>query len=322
MILNETEKEKVSVIVPCYNEMEAIPFFYAEFIKCISEIKNYEFEVLFVDDGSKDDTLNVIKELSLKDERIHFLALSKNFGKESAMYAGLCNASGDYAVIMDADLQDPPSILPEMLEKINEGYDSVATRRVTRAGEPKLRSFFARLFYKLINRLSDTDIVDGARDYRLMKKDMVDAIVAMSEVNRFTKGIFGWVGFKTYWMEFDNQERVAGNTKWNFWGLFKYAMEGIVNFSETPLSIASWLGIFMTMVSFLAVIFIVVRKLIFGDPVAGWASTASIITFIGGLQLLCLGIIGKYISKMYLEVKRRPHFIIASSDRKDVTRIK
>ncbi len=231
------------------------------------------------------------------------------------MYAGFCNTAGRYVAVMDADLQDPPSLLPEMLRLIREeGYDSVATRRVTRKGEPVIKSFFARQFYKLINRISDANIVDGARDFRLMKRDMVDVIVAMSEYNRFSKGIFGWIGFKTYWLPFENRERVAGETKWSFWSLFKYAIEGIINFSHVPLSIASWFGMFMTGVSFLAILFVVVRKLIFGDPVAGWASMVCIITLIGGVQLFCMGIMGQYISKTYTEVKKRPHYIVAESN--------
>lgn len=231
------------------------------------------------------------------------------------MYAGFCNAHGDYVAVMDADMQDPPSLLPEMLEILETGeYDSVATRRVTREGEPPIRSFFARMFYKIINKISDADIVDGARDFRLMKREMVDAIVAMCESNRFSKGIFGWIGFRTKWLPFKNVERVAGETKWNFWGLFKYSIDGIVNFSQAPLSIASLMGIFLTMVSFFAILFIVVRRLVFGDPVAGWASTVCFILFMGGLQLMCMGIIGQYLAKTYLEVKRRPHYIVAESN--------
>lgn len=238
------------------------------------------------------------------------------------MYAGFCHARGDYAAVMDADLQDPPELLPEMYRILQSGdYDSVATRRVSRAGEPPIRSFFARLFYRLINRISEADIVDGARDYRLMRREMVDAIVAMGESSRFSKGIFGWIGFRTYWLPFENVERVAGETKWSFWGLAAYALDGIVNFSQAPLDFASWFGLMMTFVSFAVILFIVVRKLLFGDPVAGWASTACIITFIGGIQLLCLGIIGKYLATVYLEVKKRPHFIISESNGEDVKRI-
>lgn len=239
------------------------------------------------------------------------------------MYAGFCNAQGDYVAVMDADLQDPPALLPKMLELLQTGeYDSVATRRVSRAGEPPVRSWFARRFYQLINKISDADIVDGARDFRLMRRSMVDAILSMSEYNRFSKGIFGWVGFRTYWLPFENVERVAGQTKWNFWGLFKYAIDGIIDFSQAPLSVASWFGIGMTFCSILAILFIVVRRLLFGDPVAGWASTICVIILIGGLQLFCLGIIGQYIAKIYLETKHRPHFIVAESNRKDAALIR
>ena len=239
------------------------------------------------------------------------------------MYAGFCNATGDYIAVMDADMQDPPALLPKMLKIIlEEGYDSVATRRMNRVGEPPIRSWFARKFYKLINKISDADIVDGARDFRLMKKEMVDAIISMSEYNRFSKGIFGWIGFKTYWLPYENVERVAGTTKWNFWKLFKYAIDGIINFSETPLYIASWTGIGMTILSFVVLIVVIVRKLMFGDPVAGWASIVCIIIFIGGIQLFCIGIMGQYLAKMYTETKRRPHYIIDEANRKDTEKVR
>lgn len=315
--------KKVSIIVPCYNEDAALPLFYGEINKQSKFLDKYVFEFILVNDGSKDDTLKVMKSLALRDERVKYYSFSRNFGKEAAMYAGFCNASGDYVAVMDADMQDPPYLLKDMLEILENGeYDSVATRRVTRKGEPKIRSFFARLFYKVINKFSEADIVDGARDFRLMKREMVDAIVSMSEYNRFSKGIFGWIGFKTFWLEFENQERIAGETSWSFWGLVRYALDGIINFSDMPLSFAAWSGIIMCVVAFLSVIFIVVRKLIFGDPVAGWASTASIITFIGGLQLFSLGIMGKYMAKMYLEVKHRPHYIIAETNDENSERIK
>ena len=252
-----------------------------------------------------------------------YYSFSRNFGKEAAMYAGFCNARGDYVAVMDADLQDPPSLLPKMLELLESGdYDSVATRRVTRSGEPPIRSWFARRFYQLINHISDADIVDGARDFRLMRRSMVDAILSMSEYNRFSKGIFGWVGFRTYWLPYENIERVAGQTKWNFWKLCKYAIDGIIDFSQAPLSMASWCGIGMTLCSILAILFIIVRRLAFGDPVAGWASTICVIILIGGLQLFFLGIIGQYIAKIYLETKHRPHFIIEESNRTDATLIR
>lgn len=313
----------VSIIIPCYNEEPTLNILYNALIQMSDSLKNYKFEYLFVNDGSKDNTLNILKELAKKDERVIYLSLSRNFGKEAAMYAGFCNAKGDYITTMDADMQDPPSLLPKMLEIIESGeYDSVATRRVSRKGEPPIRSFFARLFYKIINKISDADIVDGARDYRLMKREMVDAIISMGEYNRFSKGIFGWIGFKTYWMQYENIERVAGETKWSFWKLFKYSLDGIINFSQAPLSVASWSGIILTLFSFIFIIFVIVRKIIFGDPVAGWPSLVCIITFIGGIQLFCMGIIGQYLSKTYLEVKKRPHYIIGETNGKDIKTIK
>lgn len=312
----------ISLIIPCYNEEEALPIFYRE-TKKVLEGMDCEHEFLFVNDGSKDKTLSILKELAEKDETVNYLSFSRNFGKEAAMYAGFSNASGDYVAVMDADMQDPPALLPEMLNILKTGeYDSVATCRKTRKGEPPIRSWFARMFYRIINRISDADIVDGARDFRLMKREMVDAIVEMGEYNRFSKGIFGWIGFRTYWLPYENVNRVAGETKWNFWKLLKYAIDGIINFSQAPLAIASWFGILMTFLSFVAVIFIVVRRLAFGDPVGGWASTVCIITFIGGIQLFCMGIMGQYISKTYLEVKKRPHYIVGESNMKDLKRIK
>ena len=309
--------ELISVIVPCYNEEESLPYFY----KAITEeqvrfnSRDVELELIFVDDGSRDQTLKVIKELAAKDKSVHYISFSRNFGKEAAIYAGLKNCRGDYAVLMDADLQDPPCYLMEMYLAIKEeGYDSVATRRVSRKGEPKIRSFFARLFYRLMNRISDTDIVDGARDYRLMKRSMVDAILSMPEYNRFTKGIFGWVGFRTKWLEYENVKRVAGETKWSFWKLFRYSLEGITAFSTLPLSIASWLGVFMCAVAAVAVVFIVVRAALFGDPTTGWPSLACIIIFIGGVQLFCVGVLGQYLAKTYLETKRRPIYICRETD--------
>lgn len=311
----------ISIIVPCYNEQEALPIFYREVTDVLQKM-NHEYELIFVNDGSKDKTLSILRELSGQDSHITYLSFSRNFGKEAAMYAGFCNAQGDYVAVMDADMQDPPALLPEIVEILEGGtYDSVATRRVSRKGEPPIRSWFARRFYQLINRISDADIVDGARDFRLMKKEMVDAIVAMSEYNRFSKGIFGWIGYKTYWMEFENVERVAGETKWNFWKLFKYAIDGIINFSQAPLSIASWFGLIMTAVAFLMTAFVFVRKMVFGDPVAGWASMVCIIIFIGGIQLFCLGIMGQYIAKIYMETKKRPHYILAESNREGIEKI-
>ena len=314
----------LSIIVPCYNEEESVPLFYQEAIKqeTFFHEKDVELELIFVDDGSKDKTVEEVKKLREKDERIHLVSFSRNFGKEAAIIAGLEKAKGDFTVLMDADLQDPPALLPEMYGYIEQGYDSVATRRVDRKGEPPIRSFFARRFYGLMRKISKTEIVDGARDYRLMTRQVTDAILSMREYNRFSKGIFGWVGYKTKWLEYENVQRAAGETKWNFWKLLKYAIDGIINFSQAPLAVASWFGMGMTLLSFIAVIFIVVRKLVFGDPVTGWASTACIITFIGGVQLFCMGIMGQYIAKTYMEVKQRPHYIVAESNRAEVTRIK
>ena len=312
----------ISLIVPCFNEQAAIPTFYKEVKKVLVEMQ-YSHEILFVDDGSRDDTLMIIKNLADKDLTVKYLSFSRNYGKEAAMYAGFCNSKGDFVAVMDADMQDPPSLLPEMMKILESGkYDSVATRRLDRKGEPPIRSFFARRFYQIINTISDTDIVDGARDFRLMRREMVNAIVSMSEYNRFSKGIFGWIGFRTYWLPYENVERVAGETKWNFWKLFKYAIDGIINFSQAPLAIASWGGIFTTILAFVMLLFIVIRRLIFGDPVAGWASLVCVIVFIGGFQLFCLGIMGQYIAKIYLETKHRPHFIIADTNMNEAERIR
>ncbi|MCI9127644.1 MAG: glycosyltransferase family 2 protein [Eubacterium sp.] len=308
--------KKITLIIPCYNEQEVLGILYEELKRVTSQMKQYVFELLFVNDGSKDDTLKILREMAEQDERVIYYSFSRNFGKEAAMYAGFCNATGDYVAVMDADMQDPPSLLPEMMSYLESGeYDSVATRRVSRQGEPKIRSFFARRFYKLINRISDSDIVDGARDFRLMKREMVDAIIEIGEQNRFSKGIFGWIGFKTKWIPFENVERAAGETKWNFWGLFKYSLDGIFNFSQAPLQIASFIGLFFTFISFAAIIFIMVRKFIWGDPVEGWPSLVCIITFIGGVQLFCMGIIGQYLAKTYVEVKKRPHYIVAETNK-------
>ncbi len=312
----------LTLIIPCYNEQDALPLFYREADSVLSQM-GCDYEYLFVNDGSRDRTLELLRTLAETDSHVNYLSFSRNFGKEAAMYAGFCNAKGDYVAVMDADLQDPPSLLPQMLELLESGeYDSVATRRVDRKGEPPVRSWFARRFYKLINRISDADIVDGARDFRLMKREMVDAIVSMSEYNRFSKGIFGWIGFRTYWLPYDNVERVAGETKWNFWKLTKYAFEGIINFSQAPLAIASWGGIVMTMISFIMIILIVIRRLVFGDPVAGWASLICVVILIGGIQLFCIGIMGQYVAKTYVETKQRPHFIISESNREDIHKIK
>lgn len=276
---------------------------------------DYKYELIFVNDGSTDNTLEQIKQIVQINPNVMFLSFSRNFGKEAAMYAGFCNAKGNYVAVMDADMQDPPSLLPEMLKLLETGeYDSVATRRVSRNGEPLIRSWFARRFYRIINKVSDADIVDGARDFRLMNRKMVDAIVAMSENNRFSKGIFGWIGFKTYWLPYENIERVAGKTKWSFWKLLHYAINGIISFSEVPLNIASWFGFLVTGFDFIFLVFIIVRKLAFGDPVNGWASLICVIGFIGGIQLFCIGVMGQYIAKTYTECKKRPHYIISDTN--------
>ena len=302
--------EKCTIVVPCYNEEEAIPLFYEatnEALKCMP----LEIEYLFVNDGSKDGTLKVLRELSEKDARVHFVSFSRNFGKEAAMYAGLKESTGDYVAIMDADLQDPPELIPEMYESIiNEGYDCVATRRVDRKGEPPIRSAFANMFYFIMHIIAKVDMVPGARDFRLMKRTMVDAIVDMSEYNRFSKGIFGWVGFDTKWIPYENRKRVAGKTKWSFFKLFQYSIEGIVAFSTAPLVWSSLIGMIFCLLAFAALIFLFVRALVFGDPVSGWPSLACMITFFAGIQLFCFGIIGMYISKTYLEVKGRPIYIV------------
>lgn len=302
----------LSVIVPCYNEEENVRDFYDELCKNVDFFreKQIEFEVIYVDDGSRDQTVSEVKKLHAEDGRVRLISFSRNFGKEAAIYAGLQKCRGDLVVLMDADLQDPPSLLPEMYSYIEEGYDSVATRRVTRKGEPVIRSFFARMFYKLMNRISRTEIVDGARDYRLMTRQVVDAIMSMPEYNRFTKGIFGWVGYETKWLEYENIERRKGETKWSFWKLFLYSIEGIIAFSTVPLTIASVAGVFFCLVAFVIIIVTIVRKLLFGDPTSGWPSLVCIIMMVSGVQLFCLGIVGQYLSKTYMEVKRRPIYLV------------
>lgn len=313
--------EKLSLIVPCYNEQEALPIFYKEASAVLARM-DCRYEFLFINDGSTDATLSILKQLAVEDSHVTYLSFSRNFGKEAGIYAGFCNADGDYVAVMDADMQDPPELLVQMLALLRSGeYDSVATRRQDRAGEPPIRSWFARKFYQLINRISDADIVDGARDFRLMRRDMVNAIVEMSEYNRFSKGIFGWIGFKTYWLPYKNVERVAGETKWSFGKLFRYAIDGIINFSQAPLDIASLFGVSMTFLSFVLLLVIIIRRLVWGDPVAGWASTICVIIFIGGIQLFCLGIIGKYMAKTYMETKRRPHYIISDTNKPGAKKI-
>ena len=308
-------KKLLSIIIPCYNEEKTVETIYVAITDTMDMLPQYDYEILFVNDGSKDNTLNKLTGLSEMDVHVKYYSFSRNFGKEAAIYAGLNNARGDYVVIMDADMQDPPALLPEMISTLESGeYDSVATRRVSRKGEPMVRSFCARCFYKLIRRISDADIVDGARDFRMMTRDMVNSVLALSEYNRFSKGLFGWVGFKTKWIEFENVERVAGETKWSFWKLFRYSIEGIVAFSTAPLALAAVLGVIMCILGAIAIVFIVVRQLAFGNAVAGWASLACIILFLGGVQLLCLGILGSYMSKTYLEVKNRPIYICGETN--------
>ena len=302
---------EISIVIPCFNEEEAIPIFYEETLRVLKTMSLSSFEFVFVDDGSSDRTLEVLKEISAKDKSVHFVSFSRNFGKEAALYAGLSKANGDFISVMDVDLQDPPSLLPQMLEAIlKEGYDCAATRRVTRKNEPPVRSFFARKFYKIMGKLSDVPVVDGARDFRLMTKKYKDAVLSLLERNRFTKGIFPWVGFKTKWFAYENVERVAGNTKWSFWKLFLYSIDGIIGFSTKPLAFSAVAGILSLAVAFVLIIFIAVRRLVFGDPVQGWASLVCFITFFSGLQLFCTGISGLYISKIYTEVKQRPIYII------------
>ena len=307
-------KTVVTAIVPCYNEEAALPYFLREIRKvadAMSATYDLNFEFLFVNDGSKDSTLHILRTAAKEDSRVRYISFSRNFGKEAAMYAGLKNAAGDYVAVMDVDLQDPPSLLPAMYDDLESGeYDCVATRRVTRKGEPPIRSFFARRFYQLMKKISKTEMMDGARDYRLMTRQMVDAILSMREYNRFTKGIFGWVGFNTKWLEYENVERAKGETKWNFWKLLVYSLDGITAFSTAPLLIASFVGVLFCVIAFMMIIFIIVRKLIFGDPVSGWPSLVCIILMTSGVQFFCTGILGQYLAKAYMEVKRRPIYLV------------
>ncbi len=315
--------EKITVVVPCYNEEESLPIFYEEMERVRKQDFNNseneqetEFEYIFVDDGSKDGTLNEMKRLSQKDSKVRYISFSRNFGKEAAILAGLDASTGDLVTLMDVDLQDPPSLLKKMYDIIKkEGYDCVATRRKNRKGEPPVRSFFARMFYKIINKMSDVEMVDGARDYRLMSRKVVDSIISMREYNRYSKGLFTFVGFKTKWISYENIERVAGKTKWSFWKLFKYALEGITAFSTAPLIFSSIIGLLFCLVAFLLIILIIVRTLVFGDPTSGWPSMVCIIFFVSGVQLFSLGIIGQYMSKSYLEIKHRPIYIIRETEK-------
>lgn len=307
--------DKISTIVPCYNEEQALPFLYEELVKVAERMSGQEFEFIFVNDGSRDKTLQVIRDLRKKDSRVRYVSFSRNFGKEAAIYAGLEASTGDYVAMLDADLQDPPYLLAEMYDSLqNEDYDCVATRRVDRKGEPVIRSFFARQFYQLINKISDTEIVDGARDFRLMTRQMVNSILELKEYNRFSKGIFGWVGYNTKWIAYENVERVAGETKWSFWGLFFYSIEGIIAFSTRPLAIASIVGIVFFLIAICWTFYIIAKTLLWGEPVAGYPSLICGIFFIGGIQLLCLGILGQYLSKTYLETKKRPIYIAKETE--------
>ncbi len=308
--------EKISVVVPCYNEEKALPLFYEELKNNIKDFsRNVEFEILLVNDGSKDSTLKIIKELAKRDDRVKYISFSRNFGKEAAIYAGLENASGNYVTLMDADLQDPPSLLKEMYKSVtDEDYDAVGTRRVDRKGEPIIRSFFAKLFYKLINKMTSFEMVDGARDYVFMKRNVVDAILSLKEYNRYSKGLFSFVGFNIKWIEYQNVKRVAGETKWSFWKLTKYALEGITAFSTTPLLISSAIGLLFCLISFLLILIIIFKTLILGDPTSGWPSLVCIIFMVSGIQMFSLGIIGQYLSKTYLEVKKRPLFFIKDTN--------
>lgn len=308
--------EKISVIVSCYNEQESLPLFYEEMERVrIKDFQDILFEYIFVNDGSKDKTLDIMRKLAKKDEKVKYISFSRNFGKEAAMYAGLEATTGDYVTWMDADLQDPPALLRQMFDAIkNEGYDCVGTRRVTRKGEPPIRSFFARMFYKIINKMSNVEMVDGARDYRLMTRKMANAVLSMKEYNRYSKGLLSFVGFDTKWIEYENVERVAGETKWSFWKLFKYAIEGITAFSTMPLIISSVVGILFCIVAFILIIAIIIKTLIIGDPTSGWPSLVCIIFFVSGVQLFSLGIIGQYMSKSYLEIKGRPIYIVRETE--------
>lgn len=318
----KSKKKLISIIVPCFNEEEALPFFYKEFTKVAKSFK-HDYELVLVNDGSKDKTLEVMESLAKKDKHIVYLSFSRNFGKESAMFAGLNNASGDYIGFIDADLQHPPVLLNQMIEKLDTGeYDCAACRRVDRTGDSKLRTWFARRFYELENKISDAEMVDGAGDYRLMTREMVEAILSMGEYNRFSKGIFSWVGFKTYWIDYENVDRVAGTSSWSFWGLVKYAIDGIVNFSNAPLNIATWAGLLFSGIAFIYLLVVVIKYAMYGDPVQGWATTICVILIIGGIQLFSIGVMGQYIGKTYMEVKNRPHYIISKTNKKDSKNIK
>ena len=306
---------KISIVVPMYNEQEALDILYRELKRVTETIPEHEFEYLFVNDGSKDATLDEIRKLAKQDARVRYVSFSRNFGKEAAMYAGLKSASGDYVALMDADMQDPPALLPQMIQMIESGEcDNVATRRVNRKGEPPIRSFFARMFYRLINKMSDAEIVDGARDFQMMSRQVVEAILSMGEYNRFSKGIFGWIGFKKKWLEYENIERVAGETKWSFWKLFLYAIEGIVAFSTTPLVISSVFGLICCALALVMIVVVIVRTLVFGDPTSGWPSLVCIMLLLSGIQMLGIGVVGQYLAKTYLETKHRPIYLVRQTN--------
>ena len=316
------KKKIVSMVVPCFNEQEVVNLFYEEFINVFKKSK-YDYELIFVNDGSSDDTLKIFKDLAKKDKKVVYLSFSRNFGKESAMYAGLCNASGDYVGFIDADLQHPPVYIPQMLEILDKGEcDCVACRRVDRKGDSKVRTWFAKKFYQIINSISDVKMVDGAGDFRIMNRNMANAVMSMSEYNRFSKGIFSWVGFKTCWIDYENVDRAAGKTSWSFFGLVKYAIDGIVSFSNAPLDLATLFGLLTTVLAFIYLIFVVIKYILYGEPVQGWPTLICAILIMGGIQLLCLGIIGQYVGKAYMEVKNRPHFIVSESNKKQVNKIR
>lgn len=312
----------ISLMVPCYNEEEALPFLYDALCKVMAECSEYEYELIFVNDGSRDKTLSVLKGMAEKDPRVHYLSFSRNFGKEAAMYAGLAAANGEWIGLLDADMQDPPSLLPQMFAALkNDECDIIATRRVSRKGEPPIRSWFARRFYHLINRFTDVEIVDGARDFRVMRRPVVDAILSLGERQRFSKGIFAWVGFRTKWLEYENVERVAGETKWSFWKLFRYAIEGIVSFTTAPLRLATIVGFLTSLGAFIYLLYYFIHAIIYQiwDKVAGYPSLLSFMLFLGGMVLMALGIIGEYLAKTYIEVKRRPLYVIAEDNMNGVS---
>lgn len=304
----------IDIIVPCYNESEVLDIYFNETKKVISDIKTYEFNFIFVDDGSQDSTLEIMQKYSKENSNVKYISFSRNFGKESAMYAGLKNSTGDYVLIMDVDMQNPPHLIGKMIEAVEQGYDCCGAHRSTRKGDSPVRTFFTRIFYKIVNKISDVNMPDGAGDFRLMSRTMVNAVIAMSEVQRFSKGIFSWIGFKTKWIQFENVERAAGNSKWSFWKLFIYALDGITAFSTIPLKIVSIFGTIISFSSFIYLTYIIIKTLIFGKDVQGYASTITLLLFIGGIIVLSCGILGEYIGKIYMEIKNRPIYIIKQTN--------